>query len=157
MSSKYVRGLRSVRSEFESTKSGLQYLEIHWNDEPVIAHIGPLKTVAINDVRNALQSCESVFIIRLFSAYEAMLIEHLSDHHPGINQPKRITSQWLIDRVAQLQSPHIGVGLCKSLHTIREYRNRIVHVTHAVPATLTLEKCLASMARYVDRLPEPVR
>ena len=157
MSGRYVRALRSVRSEYNSARSALQYLEVHWNDAPVIAHIEPLTKLAISDVRNALHSCESVHIIRLFSAYEAMLMEHLVDHHPAITLPSRVSSEWLINRVALLQIPHITINLRQAVHNVREYRNRIVHISRTVPTALTFDDCLGCLAKYLDKLPDPLR
>jgi hypothetical protein len=91
----------------------------------------------------------------LFAAFEGALKEHLAEYHAGMAVPEDVRVVWLIDRVATLQTPHIGIPLRQRVHEVRRYRNALVHATVPAPLSLSFTEARARLNTYLDKLPEP--
>ncbi len=98
---------------------------------------------------------DAIFLIRLFSLFEGILKEHLTQHHPGISVPEEARAIWLIDRVAQRQTPPIGQALRSRVHEVRRYRNYLAQPSGRVPVETPFSMAIFRLSKFVDHLPEP--
>jgi len=107
------------------------------------------------DLMRAARQQEAVYFIRLFSTFEAVLKEHLAQHHPGITVPEEARAVWLIDRVAQRQAPPITAALRSRVHDVRRHRNHLTHLDDRPLFPIPFTLALARLNKFVDYLPEP--
>ena len=94
--------------EFEATRDALTYVEQNWQRQNISLHVsgnGPA------DLLRAAGNLQEVYLLRLFSTFEGLLKEHSAQRHPGIVVPEEARAVWLIDRVAQRQTPAISAAL----------------------------------------------
>lgn len=154
MSAIYVRRLDRVREEYVAASGALAYVISHWLTRDIYS-FNALESIGIEDVRRAANDLEITYFIRLFSAFEGILKEHLAKSHPGIHVPDDASAAWLIDRVATRQRPTIVDPLRDRTHQVRRYRNFLVHPGGPAPAFVQFSEALARLNRFADRLPEP--
>ncbi len=87
--------------------------------------------------------------------FEGILKEHLAQHHPNIHVPEEARAVWLIDRVAQRQSPPISLPLRSRVHEVRRYRNFLAHPSGRIPVETPFSTAIFRLSKFVDYLPEP--
>ena len=152
MSDRFVRRLKSVQSEYDAAREAIAYVDRYWQKLNISAEIGGITP---KQFTNAANSLETIFIIRLFSTFEGVLKEHLAKNHPTISVPEDARAVWLIDRVANRQTPRINAPLVSKVHDVRKYRNSLVHVGGPVPCRIIFTDALAALAKFCDWLPDP--
>jgi len=104
-------------------------------------------------VRRAANDLDATYFIRLFSVFEGILKEHTANYQPGIRVTEDVSAAWLIDRVSKLQQPRIADLFRERVHSVRRYRNYLVHPGGNLPAFVQFSEALARLTRFVDRLP----
>ena len=110
--------------------------------------------VSKQDCLEALKHLETVYTVRLFSVFEGILKEHIVLSHPHIHLPEDAKAIWLIDRVANLQTPHISSSIREHAHNVRKYRNYLIHSAN-VAANVDFDDALFYLSKYVAKLPAP--
>ncbi len=152
MSDHYVRLLRRVRDEHDAVDASLRYVQDQWRRQNLSLAI---KQATPEDLQRAIDDLGMTFFIRLFSTFEGMLRQHMEQHHPNVSVKEDARAVWLIDRVAQLQSPAISAPLRERVHEVRRYRNFLVHPGAGAPPLVDFTDALARLSKFVDYLPEP--
>ena len=155
MSAIYINRIRRIKDEFVAAQGALAYVARNWQKQAIF-NDDELEAVGPQDIKNAADNMEATFIIRVFAAFEGMLKEHLAQHHSGIAMPDDVSVAWLIDRVATLQTPHIGTPLRNNIHHVRRYRNSLVHADAAIVSPLQLIEVCSRLNTYLDKLPDPL-
>lgn len=154
MSDLYVRRLERIRDEHQATAGALAYVSIYWQKSNLFNFSG-LEAVGAEDVQRAAGELEGTYLIRLFSAFEGILKEHLAKNHPDVAVAEEANSVWLIDRVSKLQNPRIEDPFRARVHDVRKYRNYLVHPGGDQPPFIQFSEALARLTRFVDKLPSP--
>ena len=152
MSDALVRRLSRIRREYDATRDAAAYVIRKWQAQNIFDDI---QGTSLEDLRRAAGNLDAVFVIRLFSTFEGILKEHLAQHHPTIRVPEEARSVWLIDRVAQRQSPPIPASLKSRVHEVRRYRNYLTHPSAGHPIETPFAMALFRLSKFVERLPEP--
>lgn len=104
-------------------------------------------------MQRAADDLEATYFIRLFSVFEGILKEHMAESHPGIRVAEDVSAAWLIDRASKLQQPRIADLFRERIHSVRRYRNYLVHPGGNLPAFVQFSEALARLTRFADRLP----
>jgi len=154
MSDLYVRRLERIRDEHQAAPGALAFVSIHWQKFN-ISNFPGLVAVDVENVKRAAGELEATYLIRLFSAFEGILKEHLARNHPHVAVAEEAKSVWLIDRVARLQHPRIEDPFRARVHDVRKYRNFLVHPGGNQPAFVQFSEALARLTRFADKLPSP--
>ncbi len=141
-----------MQREYDATRDAATYVIQNWHTQDIFQDI---QGTSLEDLRRAAGSLDAIFIIRLFSTFEGILKEHLTQHHPHIAVPEEARAVWLIDRVAQRQSPPIPPPLKSRVHEVRRYRNYLTHPSGGRPLEVTFAMALFRLSQFVERLPEP--
>jgi len=152
MSEVYVRRLFRIQREYGATRDAAAYVLHNWHKQDIFRDI---QGISEEDLRRAAGNLDAIFLIRLFSTFEGILKEHLAQHHPNIAVPEEARAVWLIDRVAQRQSPPIPASLKSRVHEVRRYRNYLTHASVGRPLETPFAMALFRLSKFVDRLPEP--
>lgn len=153
MSRVLVHRLSTVRDEFDATRKALAHVNRNWQRLNIAGDMVGLSRERFDRTARAV---ETIVMIRLFSTFEGVLKEHLASNHAHIAVPDDAQSVWLINRAANLQTPHIGRPLVDRIHAIRLYRSRLVHPAGVIANPITFVEALSALARYCDRLPDPL-
>jgi len=148
----YVRRLSRVQREYDATRDAVGYVMRNWQKQSISLDT---QGTGLEDLRRAAGNLDAIFVIRLFSMFEGILKEHLTQHHPGITVPEEARAVWLIDRVAQRQSPPIAPPLKSRVHDVRRYRNYLAHPSGRVPVETPFAMAIFRLSKFVDHLPEP--
>jgi hypothetical protein len=154
VSDRYIRKLGRIRDEYQAATGALAYVNAHWHKQNIFNFSG-LKASGIEEVRRAADNLETTFMIRLFSAFEGILKEHLARNHPRVRIADDVSAAWLIDRVSGLQRPRLNIQLKDRAHAVRRYRNYLVHQSGSMPAPIQFSEALAQLTKFVHRLPDP--
>ncbi len=154
MSDLYVRRLARIRDEHQAASGALAYVSVNWRKSNLFNFPG-LEAVGVEDVQRAANDLEATYFIRLFSAFEGILKEHLAKNHPSVPAAEEAKSVWLIDRVSKLQKPRIEDPLRARVHEVRKYRNYLVHPDGSLLPFVQFSDALARLTRFVDKLPSP--
>jgi len=152
MSDLSVRRLERIRDEHQAASGALAYVSVYWLKGNIFNFPG-LETVGVEEVRRAANDLDATYFIRLFSVFEGILKEHMATHHSGIRVAEDVSAAWLIDRVSKLQQPRIADLFRERVHSVRRYRNYLVHPGGNLPAFVQFSEALARLTRFVDRLP----
>ena len=156
MSDLYVRRLERTRDEHQAASGALAYVSINWHRTSLFNFPG-LATVDVEEVLRAANDLESTYFIRAFSVFEGILKEHMAENHPGIRMAEDVSTSALIDRIAKLNKSRMTDLLCERVHTVRRYRNFLVHPGAMQPAFIPFSEALARLTRFVDKLPDALR
>lgn len=141
MSDVYVRRLARVQEELDALRDAVQFASRNAGSP--------------GGLRRADENLEAIFVIRLFAVFEGVLKEHLAQHHPNIVVPEDARAVWLIDRVAQRQTPPITFPLRNRVHEVRRWRNFLIHPGGGPALEIFWTDALARLSRFADHLPEP--
>jgi hypothetical protein len=140
-----IQQMVRIREEFDVAKSTVDYLERSWAN----MHREPaFEGLQLAQVRMAAINLEPTYIVRLFSAFEAVLRSIL----PG-KQPDRRSAYALVSKAAskwQIPSP-----LVAKVDHLREFRNRYVHQATIDSSSMTFTEALASLNHFLSWLPNP--
>ncbi len=152
MSDFYVRSLLRLGDEYEAVDASLKYVQEQWLRQSLSL---PITRATAEDLQRAIRDLQSAYFIRLFSTFEGMLREHMSQHHPTLSMEEDVPAVRLIDRVSQLQSPQISSPLRERVHEVRRQRNFLVHPAGTSPLPLDFKDASARSSTFVSKLPEP--
>lgn len=153
MSDRFVRRLERVRDEFVAARGALAYVSLQWSSDSLY-NFSALETVGIEDVRRAAEDLEATYIIRLFSAFEGILKEHLAQSHSNVCVAEDASAAFLIDRVSRLQTPRFQTPFWGRVYDVRRYRNFLVHPGGGAPDFVAFPDAVARLSRFVNRLPD---
>ena len=152
MSDIYARRLSRIQREYHATREAVGHVVRNWQAQDIFP---ASEETGLEDLRRAAVNLDAIFLLRLFSLFEGILKEHLSQHHPGIAVPEEARAIWLIDRVAQRQIPPITAPLRNRVHEVRRYRNYLTHPSGIVPVETPFATAIFRLSKFVDHLPEP--
>lgn len=145
MTYRHVQQLALIRKEYKAAYASLTYVERTWsntNSEP------ELSDVFLLDVKSTLDHLETTYILRAFVTFEALLREHLEARKVSV--PYR--TEDLINSVVRRQRPRIPDDIRDQAHTVREYRNTIVHSNPISGPVLTFQVALSYLNQFLDRV-----
>lgn len=150
MSRVFTDRLKGVQREYVAALDSLNYVVENWERQTIYFSVTTPRLCGA-----ALRNLETVFTIRLFSVFEGVLKERLATNHSHLRLIQEPRVVYLIDRVANLQNPHIDSPLRMKVHSVREYRNYLVHSGGKTVLPVTFSESLARLTRFVDKLPDP--
>ena len=145
MSHILIQQMVRIREELDVAKSTVDYLERLW---PSLHDELAFEALQLAQVRMTALNLESTYIVRLFSAFEAVLRNVL----PG-KQPDRRSAYNLISKAASKW--HIPSSIVTKVDGIREFRNRYVHHAETDSSSITFSEALAALNHFLSRLPDP--
>lgn len=152
MSDFYVRKMAQVQSEHDALLGSLQYVQRQWQKQNLSATIS---NVTFADIERLRGAADEILFIRLFSQFEGILKENLSQHHSSLTLTEDIRAVDLINRAAQRQTPAVSALLREKVHEVRRYRNFLVHPGGITLPVVTFTVALARLSKFVDYFPEP--
>ena len=91
---------------------------------------------------------EITYIVRLFSGFEAILVEHFAASHPPLRIPR--TAEALINRIALRE--RIPDPIRDRAQDTREYRNTLVHQRPAPAPGVSFREVMSSLSRFLALL-----
>jgi hypothetical protein len=138
----WMRRIKDAEREHRCVQISLDRL-IHAAriDSQVI--VGEVEFLDLLVARDAL---EGTYIVRLFSEFETALREYL--RFRGLRLPA--STEALINKVRDLKN--IGSRIAAAAHTVREYRNALVHHRLTTVAPLTVVAVRSTLCRYLSWL-----
>ena len=145
MSHVHAQRLAAIREEYQAVESAVAYTAQEWNT----AHhddIFRAVSVQIAQINRARQRLSNTYIIRAFSEFEAVLRETLQVS--GGRVPTK--AEALINRAASLR--RIPNMIRDNAHTVRVYRNAIVHQGAVAAIPLSFATALSSLNRFAASL-----
>jgi hypothetical protein len=141
----HVQQLEALSDECAAASAAIAYLARVWHE----ARTSPEVTaISYADVREAADNVETTYIIRLFSGFEALLVEHLAALYPQLRIPR--TAEALINRVALRE--RIPDPIRDLAHNIREYRNMLVHRRPPHAPVISFREVRSALNRFLVRL-----
>jgi hypothetical protein len=143
-----LQRLISIQDEFVAVRAAVGILARSWPEFRGTPEVG---NVRFTHVREAERNLEITYFVRLFTTFEGILGEHLTITQPGRRLPR--LAEHLINRVALRE--RVPVTLRDLAHTVREYRNTIVHPRAALAPALSFPQALARLNRFLVALPDP--
>ncbi len=138
----WIRRIRSIELDHSSTRLALDRLLVEGRRDPTILG-GDLK---LQDIVNASRRLEGTYIIRLFAEFEMglrLFWATIRDTEPP--------TQHLLDGIAARRG--IPPDRLASAHTVREYRNSLVHqrVEEIIPVPIA--EVRSHLCRFFAFLP----
>lgn len=115
LSEVYRRRLARVREERDTPQTVVAYVRSNWHSASIFNEAG-FETIKRDKVISLAQNIDVIFLTAFFAAFEGMLHEHMSQHHPGSLVPENAGAAFLIDRVAVSQPQRITVAVCDGVH-----------------------------------------
>jgi hypothetical protein len=103
--------------------------------------------VRIRDIRQCRQDLEDTFLVRMFAVFESVLRAYWRS---GLRRRTHPNMQTLLDRVAS--SRHVPSDRLSTAHSVRDYRNAVVH-TGTAPA-VSLADARAYLCTFLSHLPK---
>lgn len=146
MSHTRIQKLVAVRDEFLAAQAGLRYAIENW---PFAGDAMPSQSRDLRHFRGAASNLEATYIIRLFIQFEEELKQRLTEG----NRRVPYTAERLINKVALLE--HISNDVRDGAHTVRTYRNDLVHSSFTVAVPIQFTNALAALNTFLSWLPEP--
>ncbi len=139
----WLTRIREVEREYHSAQWATRYgLQAAQADPAVLA----LLDLRVRDIRNAADRLQGTYIIRLFAQFEAALRAFIAAQ--AKRQPR--WAEQLIDRVGNLG--RIPPDMRGKAHTVREYRNSLVHVNAQAVEPLTMREATSRLCTFLDPL-----
>jgi hypothetical protein len=132
----HVQRLISVRQEFEAIQTALG---------PRLADVSLANSAHL--VR-AVSNLEKTYLIYLFSEFEGILRDYLTDIRPRRRIPR--VAELLMDRVAGLA--HIPDGVRHAAHAVRNYRNALVHRGVLIVPVISFREAFSVLSRFLSIL-----
>ena len=145
MSHVHAQRLAAIREEYQAVESAVAYAAQEWNT----AHRNDIfraASVQIAQINRARQRLSDTYIVRAFSEFEAILRE--TRQASGGRVPNK--AEALINRAAS--RGRIPNRIRDNAHTVRAYRNAIVHQNAAIALPQTFETALSSLNRFAAAL-----
>ncbi len=97
----------------------------------------------------AYRDLETTYVTRLFSQFESILRQYMRTQHPGRRVPHHVVT--LINRLALLHG--LPDEVRDRAHSVRVYRNSVVHADGATAAAITLRQSTRYLNRFLSSLP----
>jgi hypothetical protein len=143
----HIQRLAAIRSELIVVREGVRCLKADW---PRLHAQNELEGARFQDIQEAERNLEATYIVRLFSEFEAILQAHLTLHYPNQRLPG--TAEALINRMGARRRIPDAIRL--RAHTVREYRNAVVHQRATVTAALAFAHALSRLNHFLAPLPD---
>lgn len=140
--------LARIRDEHDAARLALAHTLRAFGSDVHLVRQFKERGLSIHDLRESSDHLEVTYVVRLFSQFEAVLLDYW---RKGLKRKRIPAAQVLIDRIADrrgISPKHRG-----GAHDTREFRNRIVHDGLGV-AMLSLQDCQSHLSRYLSWLPE---
>jgi hypothetical protein len=107
-----------------------------------------IRDIPLSNVKRALDHLETTYILRAFVRFEALLKEHLEARK--VTVPYR--TEDLINGVARRQRPRVSDDIRNQVHSVRDYRNAIVHSKLFTGPMLEFQEALKYLNQFLDRV-----
>jgi hypothetical protein len=124
-------------------KAATAYYYITCEARPDVVRGSPFR---IRDIRECNRDLEGTYLVRMFAEFERQLRDCWERH---FNRSTRPMMEVLVDRLAS--RCHMQYGVLSNVHSVREYRNSLVHGGAAAP--LTLAESRSYLCRFLADLP----
>jgi hypothetical protein len=136
--------VKAIEREYSALRLAAHRLVEQARDDPSI-----LKKDAIGsrDLGNASQNLEGTYLVRLFAEFETGLRLYWATIRPS--HPR---TEDLVNRVASKRK--ISDELIKAVHSVREYRNSLVHEREDETNPVSLSAARSCLCEFLSRLPE---
>jgi hypothetical protein len=136
--------IRSCESMCEAGKAATaHFLEVCQSDP---AQIPPVARFRVRDVRDCHNDLERTYLIRMFAVFEVTLREFWM-HVVGRRSHPPVTR--VMDGIAA--RCRMPVGYLTLAHTVREFRNTLVHGGGG--RSVTLDEARSHLCRFLSSLP----
>jgi len=140
----WQRRIKSVDREYAASRLAIDRLLVDAADDPNIIK----EQLQVREIKTASDELEATYIVRLFSEFETSLRAYWrSVRH---TRPPR-QARNLVDGVAvRARVPYEFVA---NAHSVREYRNLIVHEEAEAADPVTILVARRYLCRFLARLP----
>jgi len=142
-----IQRLGLIRDEFAVARAAVDYVEHSWPETHREPAFGDLR---LSQVRFAGTHLEATYLVRLFSAFEAVLRDMLP--HPYPLRPDGRSAYNLINRAASKW--RLAADVRDAAHRVREARNQAVHQNQPVLQEYPFVEALAALNRFLSWLPD---
>jgi hypothetical protein len=146
VSHQHVQRLLTIQQEFAAVTAATTYLSRVWHQ---VGDLPEIERVRFSHLQEARRNLEITYIMRLFSEFEALLIDHPITAHPGLRIPR--TAEALINRVALRE--RLPDATRDAAKAVREYRNLVVHRRADAASVLSFSRATAALNRFLAQLP----
>ena len=103
------------------------------------------------DIRDCNEDLENTYIVRIFAEFESKLRDcWRREFKKPKEKEQRTPARVIVSRIADKCS--MPTAVAKNVHTVRDYRNGLVHGGGGVP--LTLAEARGHLLRYLGDLPQ---
>ncbi len=135
--------IKIVEGRFRAAKASVDHLfAVCQNDPTRIDRIG----LRVRDIRDCANDLEDTYLIRAYAVFETTLRDYWQVCIRRTHPPAKT----LIDRVAS-RCTALANEL-KDVHTVREYRNWLVH-GGTMPAKVAMAEAKSCMCKFLRNLP----
>ncbi len=138
----WLTRIREVEREYNSAQWATKYVVQAAQADPSILALD----LRIRDIRNASDRLQGTYIIRLFAQFETALRAFIAAQAKP--QPK--WAEQLINRVGNLGK--IPPDMREKAHTVRKFRNSLVHVNAEAVEPLTMREATSRLCTFLDPL-----
>jgi hypothetical protein len=135
--------IKAIEREYSAVRLGTVRLLSQAQVDPTILSGG----FRFRDIGHAAERLEGTYLIRLYAEFETGLRKYwetIRSTHPRMED--------LIESIASRQK--IPFDLTLVVHTVRNFRNSLVHVREGVTETVTIGNAQKYLCRYFGRLPQ---
>lgn len=138
--------IRSAEDEFRVADFALGYLQVQSHREPTILRPENLEP---RHIVRCLASLPGTYVVNLYARFEAALRDYWTSPS-GMRRRTEPRAEALISSIGAHRN--IDQTTLQDTHTVREYRNDLVH-TGAPRVALSVEECRSFLAHFVSYLP----
>lgn len=145
----YVEQLKVVREDYTAARAALEFVEQAWErlqNEPFA------RGLRLRQIMRSLARLEATHIIRLFAEFEGILRAYLAISRPH-RRLRRTPTEVLINSVALRL--HIPDPIRDAAHTVRLYRNFLVHPDGEEIDTVGFAQAVSFLNHFLVWLPSP--
>lgn len=140
----WIRRVKAVDREYKAVHFSMNHLQIALKQDP-----GSLSgDLEMRDLSVAEEHLEGTYIIRLFAEFETCLRKFWEN---ALQRSTRPRMRDLIDGISSsCRIPFDQVGV---VHSLREFRNSLVHENEEAFDPLTIGEARSRLCRYLSFLP----
>ncbi len=139
----WIRRMKAVELEYGAAAAGLSLLS-----KSLRAGVSPGSRISGSQVYAAQRNLEVTYLIRLYAVFEAGLRDAWQHCFFRRSRPK---AEDLVNAIGAYRS--IGAGELAKVHSVRLYRNSVVHEGAENVARVSLDSARASLCRFFSWLP----
>jgi hypothetical protein len=139
----WLTQIKAVEREYGTTWFATDRLREEARRDPTVLR----RKLAPRDLSEASGNLEATYLIRLFAVFESGLRHFWQAQKPN----RRPRTQHLLDGVASVRG--IPNDLLVNAHTVRKYRNNLVHEQDEDAAAVAIATARSHLCHFFSRLP----